>query len=145
MSLCTFDYKRGKPVTFHTGRISKLENTGDFFDERKDFDKEIYLNRGYGMYQGGKLTEVEIVFDKYQSKWMRERSFFHPQEIREELADGQMKLSFTIGENGLEAVARFCLQYAGNFVAVKPKKLREIIIEKLKISLEQHQERGEDK
>ena len=145
MSLCTFDYKRGKPVTFHTGRISKLENTGDFFDERKDFDKEIYLNHGYGMYQGGKLTEVEIVFDKYQSKWMRERSFFHPQEIREELADGQMKLSFTIGDNGLEAVARFCLQYAGNFVAVKPEKLREIIIEKLKISLEQHQERGEDK
>lgn len=90
------------------------------------------------MYRGGKLIEVEIIFDEYQSKWMRERNFFHPQEKREELADGKMKLSFTIGENGLEAAARFCLQYAGHFVAVKPEKLREIIKEKLQKGLDLH-------
>ena len=133
-----FDYKRGKPVTFHTGRISNLANTGDFFNERKDFDKERYMNHGYGMYQGGNLTEIEIIFDEYQSKWMRERNFFHPQEIREELADGKMKLSFTIGDNGLEAVARFCLQYAGNCRIEKPKKLIEIIREKLQKGLDLH-------
>jgi len=134
-----FDYRRQKEIVFHAGRITNLENTGDYFKPRKTFDKEKYINESFGMYRGGKLTEVEIIFDEYQSKWMRERNFFHPQEKREELADGKMKLSFTIGENGLEAAARFCLQYAGNFVAVKPEKLREIIKEKLQKGLDLHQ------
>lgn len=136
--LIAFDYLRRSEIVFHTGRISKLENTGNYFAERKNFDKEKYLNESFGMYRGGKLTNVEIIFDEYQSKWMRERNFFHPQETREELGDGRMKLSFTVGENSLEAVARFCLQYAGNFIAVKPEKLREIIKEKLQKGLEQH-------
>jgi proteasome accessory factor B len=134
-----FDYKRQKELIFHTGRISKLENTGDYFSPRKDFDKEKYFGESFGMYRGGQATNVEIIFDSYQSKWMRERTFFHPQEIREELPDGSLKLSFTVGEDGLEAVARFCLQYAGNFVAVKPEKLRKIIKEKLEKSLSQHE------
>lgn len=136
--IIAFDYKHRKPITFHTGRIENLKNTGDFFKERKEFDKDEYLNKSFGMYRGGKDSEVEIIFDEYQSKWMRERNFFHPQETREELSDGKMKLKFVIGENGLEAVARFCLQYAGNFVAVKPEKLREMIKEKLEKALSQH-------
>ncbi len=134
-----FDYRRQTELVFHAGRITNLKNTGDYFKPRKTFDKAKYINESFGMYRGGKLTKVEIIFDEYQSKWMRERNFFHPQEKREELADGKMKLSFTIGENGLEAVARFCLQYAGNFVAVKPEKLREIIKEKLQKGLDLHQ------
>lgn len=133
-----FDYLRQMEIVFHAGRISNLKATGDYFKKRKNFDKEKYLNESFGMYRGGKLTEVEIIFDEYQSQWMRERNFFHPQETREELADGKMKLVFTVGENGLEAVARFCLQYAGNFVALKPEKLREMIREKLEKALSQH-------
>lgn len=133
-----FDYLRQTEIVFHAGRISNLKTTGDYFKKRKNFDKEKYLNESFGMYRGGKLTEVEIIFDEYQSQWMRERNFFHPQETREELTDGKMKLSFTIGENGLEAVARFCLQYAGNFVAVKPEKLREMIREKLEKAMGDH-------
>ena len=135
----TFDQMRTDFRDFHTARISNLKPTGEFFDVPTGWNKEEHLNGGFGMYRGGEKTEVEIIFDEYQSQWMRERNFFHPQERREELPDGKMKLSFTIGEKGLEAVARFCLQYAGNFVAVKPEKLREIIKEKLQNSLAQHQ------
>lgn len=133
-----FDYLRQSEIVFHTGRISNLENTGEYFAKRKNFDREKFLNESFGMYRGGKPAQVEIIFDEYQSKWMRERTCFHPQETREELPDDKMKLSFTVGENSLEAVARFCLQYAGNFIAVKPEKLREIIKEKLQKGLEQH-------
>ncbi len=133
-----FDYKHRKPITFHTGRIENLKNTDDFFKERKEFDKDEYLNKSFGMYRGGKDTEVEIIFDEHQSKWMRERNFFHPQETREELPDGGMKLMFVIGENGLEAVARFCLQYAGHCQVIKPKELIEIIKEKLQKGLDLH-------
>ncbi len=133
--IIAFDYLRQTEIVFHTGRISNLKITGDHFKPRKNFDQERFLNESFGMYRGGKLTGVEIIFDAYQSQWMRERNFFHREEIREELSDGRMKLSFTVGENSLEAVARFCLQYAEHCEAVKPTKLRKIIKEKLKKSL----------
>jgi proteasome accessory factor B len=133
-----FDYKHQKPITFHTGRIENLQSTGDYFRERKEFDKNEYLNESFGMYRGGKLTEVEINFDKHQSQWIRERNKYQMQETREELSNGGMKLKFVIGENGLEAVSRFCLQYAGHCQVMKPKKLIEIIKEKLQKGLDLH-------
>lgn len=133
--IIAFDYLRQTEIVFHTGRIANLQNTGDYFKQRKNFDQEKFLNESFGMYRGGKLTDVEIIFDAYQSHWMRERNFFHREEIRKELSDGRMKLSFTVGENSLEAVARFCLQYAGHCEAVKPANLRKIIKEKLEKSL----------
>ena len=133
-----YDFNRGKEIIFHTARISDLEPTGDYFDGRKTFDKNKYLRESFGMYRGGSPVEVEIIFDQYQSKWMRERNFFHPEEKREETTDGRLKLSFTVGEDSLEAVARFCLQYTGHFVAVKPEKLRNIIKENLERGLKQH-------
>lgn len=133
-----FDHLRESFRDFHTGRISNLNTTGEFFEIPKNWNKEEHLSGGFGMHRGGRKTDVEIIFDEYQSQWMRERNFFHPQETREELPDGKMKLSFSIGENGLEAVARFCLQYAGNFIAVKPEKLREIIKTKLEKALKDH-------
>ncbi|MGI8542453.1 MAG: helix-turn-helix transcriptional regulator [Aridibacter sp.] len=134
----SYDNKRQGVRDFHTARISNLKTTGKFFELPSDWNKEEYLNSGFGMYRGGKLTEVEIVFDEYQSKWMRERNNYHPQETREELPDGRMKLKFTVGENGLEAVARFCLQHAGHCQVIKPKKLIEIIKEKLQRGLDLH-------
>ena len=89
-----FDYLRQEELVFHTGRIADLETTGDYFEPRKDFVKENYFGETFGMYRGGKSTEVEIIFDDHQSKWMRERNFFHPQEIREEMPDGRLKLNF---------------------------------------------------
>jgi len=134
----SFDLDRQDYRDFHTGRITNIQPTNKFFEIPKSWDKEDHLSSGFGMYRGGKKVDVEIIFDEYQSKWMRERNSFHPRETREELDDGKMKLSFTIGENGLEAVARFCLQYAGNCVAVKPEKLIEILRQKLLKGLDLH-------
>ena len=125
---------------FHVGRISNLRLTEEGFDVKKAiWHKEDYLSKGFQMMRGGRLTKVEIWFDPYQAQWIRSRKHFHPDEQREELPDGSLRLSFQVGEKGLEAVARFCLQYAGNCIAEKPAKLREIIREKLKKGLILHQ------
>ncbi|MFV0387296.1 MAG: helix-turn-helix transcriptional regulator [Pyrinomonadaceae bacterium] len=136
--LASYDHLRRDYRDFHTARISNLKLTNEFFETPINWNKEDYLNKGFAMYRGGEEMNVEIIFDKYQSKWMRERTLFQPNEKREELDNGRLKLKFTVGENGLEAVARFCLQYAGNFVAVKPEELKEIIKEKLEKALEHH-------
>lgn len=116
---------------FHIGRMSDIRETGIYFDRQKNWNKDEYLRRGFSMTRGGRLCRVSILFDRYQAQWMRERQKFHPDELREELPDGSLRISFKMGEAGLEAVARFCLQYAGHCVAESPKKLRSIIRNKL--------------
>jgi predicted DNA-binding transcriptional regulator YafY len=134
----SFDHERQDFRDFHAARMSNLAKTGKGFELQKGWDADDYLARGFSMMRGGRMTTVVIHFDDYQAQWIRERNFFHPEEKREELPDGSLRLSFKIGENGLEAVARFCLQYAGRCRAEKPKKLRALVKEKLRKGLDLH-------
>lgn len=130
-----FDHLRRTVLDFNIARIKNLQTTNDFFDPPEGWNKDAYLNRGFSMMRGGRLTTVSILFDSYQARWMRERRMFHPEERREELPDGSLRLSFPVGANGLEAVARFCLAYAGNCVVEKPAALRKIVRERLERAL----------
>lgn len=127
----SYDHEARDFRDFHIGRMSDIRETGIYFDRQKNWNKDEYLRRGFSMTRGGRLCRVSILFDQYQAQWMRERQKFHPDELREELPDGSLRISFKMGEAGLEAVARFCLQYAGHCVAESPKKLRSIIHNKL--------------
>ena len=69
---------------------------------------------------------------------MRERQVFHPEEGREQLTDGSLRLTFANGRDGLDTVARFCLTYAGHCRAEQPAALREMVRERLLKALEQH-------
>ena len=132
----SFDRERGEMRDFHAGRISNLKETDGYFERQKNWNAADYLKRGFFMMRGGRLTTVEIIFDCYQAQWIRERQPFHPEEEREELPGGELKLRFQIGESGLAAVARFCLTYAGHCRVVRPPKLKEIVREKLRKGLE---------
>lgn len=133
----SYDHSRKAMRDFHVGRISNLKETREGFEVRREiWNKEEYTQNHFNMMRGGRKTKVEIWFDSYQGQWIRSRKSFHTNEYREELADGSIRLTFEIGENGLEAVARFCLTYAGHCIAEKPPKLKEIIREKLKKGLD---------
>ncbi len=136
--LVAFDHLRGKVIDFHTARISNLRETNSFFKPPRKWNKDEYLKPGFSMYRGGRLTEVSILFDAYQAQWISEKSFVHSTETREQLADGSLRLKFQISERGLEAVARYCLKYAGNCRVETPKKLRQIMREKLEKCLYMH-------
>lgn len=133
-----FDGEKKDFRDFHAGRMKNVRILNRFFDAPKKWNAEDYLKSGFFMMRGGRLTEVEIVFDSFRAQWIRERESFHPEEIREELPNGGLRLKFVIGEKGLESVARFCLTYAGDCQAVKPEKLRKIIREKLETALSQY-------
>jgi predicted DNA-binding transcriptional regulator YafY len=136
----SYDHARKELRDFHVGRISNLKMTNDGFEVRKRiWNKEEYLSGHFNMLRGGRQTKVKILFDAYQAQWIRVRQPFQQNEKKEDLPDGSLRLSFEIGEKALEAVARFCLQYAGHCIAEKPKKLREIIKEKLEKAITLHQ------
>jgi hypothetical protein len=60
-------------------------------------------------------------------------------EQHEDLPDGGLRLSFLMGSNGLDGVARFCLTYAGHCCTEKPAALRKLIQERLEQALTQQQ------
>lgn len=134
----SFDHEKQAFRDFHAGRLKNLKETEVPFQQQKDFDAEDYLKRGFFMMRGGRFVTVQIHFDAFQAQWIREREFFHPDEQREELPDKSLRLSFKIGENGLDAVARFCLTYAGHCRVEKPKKLKDLVIKKLQKGLDLH-------
>src|ERR1051326_283869 len=104
-----FDHLRGEVRDFHAGRIRNITPTRNYFDPPVGWDSDEYQRRGFYMMRGGRAASVRIVFDPYQARWMRERQTFHPDERREELPDGSLRLSFPVGRGGLDAVARFRL------------------------------------
>jgi predicted DNA-binding transcriptional regulator YafY len=135
-----YDHLRGEMRDFHAGRIKHIAPTRNYFDPPAGWNPGEYLRRGFYMMRGGRTTGVRIVFDPYQARWMRERQTFHPDEQREELPDGSLRLSFPVGRDGLDAVARFCLAYAGHCCAESPAALRKLIRERLARALEDHTE-----
>ena len=135
-----YDHFRREIRDFHIGRIRAIRMTQKYFEPPDDWNAKAYLQRGFFMTRGGRLTTVSIIFDAFQSRWIRERQTFHPDEVREELPGGELRLSFPVGVKGLEAVARFCLTYAGHCRAEKPAALRRLIRQRLTEALEQHRE-----
>jgi hypothetical protein len=91
------------------------------------------------MIHDGRL-DVSVVFDKYQARWLREQPPIHSEEEREDLPDGGLRLSFSVGLNDLEVAARFCLSFSGHCRIERPEALRKFVCKCLQQALIQHQE-----
>ena len=123
--LIAWDHGRKKPLDFHCGRIRELEISEEEFQLPEGFELESYLASGFGMIRGQEPIEVEIIFDEYQSRWMRERGKFHPTEEREELPDGRLSMRMKV--TALDGVKRFVMQYGSHVKVVQPEELRRTI------------------
>ena len=126
----SYDHETGEVRDFHAGRITNIVNTRRSFTPPDDWDAEEYLRRGFGMFRGGKDVVVEVEFDRYQSRYARERTF-HPTQRRKEQRDGRLRVTFETTEAALEQVARWLLQYSEHARAVRPAALREMMREHL--------------
>jgi predicted DNA-binding transcriptional regulator YafY len=119
-------------------RIRELSVTEEIFDWPAGFDLTAYLDSGFGMFRGIQPYSVEIEFDEYQSRWLRERAPFHPTEQREELPDGRLRLRLTA--TALDGVKRFVMQYGAHAQVLAPDELRTEIREELTRSLKEYAE-----
>jgi WYL domain len=80
--------------------------------------------------RGGETHLVEIEFDEYQARWIRERIKFHSTEEREELPDGRLVIRMEVAV--LDGVKRFVMQYGAHAMVLKLEELRESIREEIK-------------
>jgi len=120
-----FDHLRGEVRDFHLGRIRELTVLDERFDWPAGFDLTAYLDSGFGMMRGREPFQVEIVFDEYQARWIRERKTFHPTEEREELPDGGLRLRMRV--TALDGVKRFVMQYGAHAHVLAPEELRKAV------------------
>ena len=120
--LIGWDHFRAEIRDFHCGRIRQLKVSDETFTPPENFDQKTYFESGFSMIRGGAEYDVEIIFDEYQARWMRERGKFHPTEEREELPDGEFCLRMKV--RGLDGVKRFVLQYGKHVRVIKPDELK---------------------
>jgi predicted DNA-binding transcriptional regulator YafY len=129
--LVAWDHGRQQPLDFHCGRIRELEALAVSFEWPEGFDLKAYLDTGFGMIRGQAPIQVELLFDEYQSRWMRERGKFHATEAREELPDGRMRMQMTV--TALDGVKRFVMQYGSHVTVIAPDELRKAIREEIEM------------
>ncbi len=127
--LIGFDLGKEKILVFHAARIQKLEVLEEKFTYPPDFDLKKYLEDGFLMVRGEKLFNVELIFDEYQARWIRERAPLHPSEQREELPNQQLKITMQV--TALDSIKRFVMQYGSHVQVIKPVELQQEILQEI--------------
>lgn len=92
-----------------------------YFLINDNFSIEEYLSKGFLAERGDKLIDIAIMFDEYQSRWIRDRSWHSSQQI-EELPSGGLILSLQVG--GVQEVKRWVMGYGPHAEVLKPESLR---------------------
>jgi predicted DNA-binding transcriptional regulator YafY len=136
--LIAFDHNRQEVRDFHAARIRELVVTDEIFYPPAEFDLNRYLNSGFSMIRGLQPFDVEIIFDEYQARWIRERGPLHITENRVELENGELKISFIV--TALDGVKRFIMQYGSHVRVIKPIELKQAINDELKRMLQLYKE-----
>ncbi|MBK6797762.1 MAG: WYL domain-containing protein [Acidobacteria bacterium] len=118
---------------FLVSRIRELTITEEQFSWPDQGTLEEHLKTGFGGFRGNQEYEVEILFDEYQARWIRERSKFHPSEDREEQPDGSLILKMKV--SALDGIKRFVMQYGGHAKVLKPEELKIAILEEANLMI----------
>lgn len=114
--------------------MQNLELTEEHFTTKESFNLKAYLNKGFSMIRSEKVVEVEMVFDEYQSRWIREQLPLHVSEQREELGDGRLKIKVQV--TALDGIKRFVMQHGSHVKVIAPLELQETIKSELKLMQE---------
>lgn len=118
-----FDLDRGQIRTFALQRMEKLRVTRRGF-KRPDFSIEEHLGDSFGVFRDGKgkKQSVRVRFDAFAAQLVRERRWHPSQKIRE-LPDGELELSFTLGN--LFEVERWILSWGEHAEVLAPASFRK--------------------
>lgn len=127
-----FDEEKKDFRLFALRRVIKLDAIQEKFEVPKDFESdgyaEDYIKRCFTR-QLGKLYTVRIKFDSYQSRWIKEQSWFKDQK-KQEFKNGEIILEFEVSE--LEELRRWIMQYGSHAKILSPDELKDQIKEEIK-------------
>jgi len=124
---------------FALSRISDVEIQDETFDMPSHFNVKEYFRSSFGLYKGGTKREVLIRFKPEKAKWVKGQIWHRDQKLKE-LKDGSIELSFEVA--GFSEIMREVLKYGDGVEVVKPKDLRELVIQEAKNILRTYKGNG---
>jgi predicted DNA-binding transcriptional regulator YafY len=127
--------RTGKRPTFAVDRITKSRwLKGETFEYPADYSPAQVTEGAFGLMQG-EPTDVEILFDKDQAPYVKERCW-HPTQQFEDQRDGRVRMRMRV--RGTFDVALWLLGHTGSAEVVSPPALREQVRATLQKALARH-------
>lgn len=136
-SLVAYDLLRGAPREFMLARIEAHQMLDRRFTRRPELEKATYSAPMFLTERGREPYEVELRFDAYQARWIRER-VWHPSQQVEEHPDGGLTLRLRVGGEG--DLLRWVLGYGSHVEVISPAALRERVADELRRALKHYAE-----
>jgi predicted DNA-binding transcriptional regulator YafY len=125
--LIAYDYLRDGFRTFALGeRMRSIRETGETFAPDPGFDVDRYLAEGFGIFHGGPVEEVCLLFSASVARYVRQGAWSET-ETKEELPDGSLRLRMRVPVN--VGLLRFVLQYGADVEVLAPEPLRRQVAE----------------
>lgn len=128
--LIAFCHFRNAVRDFMLARILEVEATDEQFERPRDFDLQAYMAQSFMLEKGPRPVKVSVRFDAYEARWIRELRWQRINPEIQEHRDGSLTLHFQV--TGLEEIKRWVLQYGSHATVLRPKKLRDMVVDELK-------------
>ena len=114
---------------FTLSRISEVEIQEETFEVPSHFNVKEYFHSSFGLYKGGGKREITIRFAPQKAKWVKGQIWHRNQKLKE-LKDGSIELSFEVAD--FSEVMREVLKYGDGVEVIKPKDLRDLVVQEAK-------------
>jgi predicted DNA-binding transcriptional regulator YafY len=118
--LFAFDMVSKEVKKFVPGRMKTIHTTSVSFVKPKDFSATKHLQNSFGVFSGGKTNTIQILFDRFASRLIRERHW-HPSQRITEHKGGKLELSLVLG--GFEEIERWLLSWGDRARVISPPEL----------------------
>src|SRR6185295_14533084 len=120
--------------TFAIERIETIEKSRDAFEKPKDFSVESYLESAFGVVKEDPF-DVEIVFNKDISEYVRSR-VWHPSQQVKEIGGGRISMKMHVG--GEFELGSWIMSFGSSAIVVSPDRLRRRVEAELARALESY-------
>jgi len=113
----------GPTPTFAVDRIASTKRLpSERFDYPADHDPHAAFDGAFGLIYSGDEEDVELLFDKAQAGYVKERKW-HPTQKFSKAKDGRVRMKMRV--KGLQDVYRWLVGHMDSVEVVGPKELRD--------------------
>lgn len=114
-------FKGAKPVHYILSNIVSLVETNTRFEPEDDFSIEKYANSMFGVYNDGKVYDIEWLIKDPEIIQIAKKYQFHSSQKFIPNPDGTLTITMRTG--GLRAISLYLTQWGGKIIPVKPQEL----------------------
>lgn len=111
----------GVPRHYILSEISNISDTQNWFARDNKFSIKEYANSMFGIYNDGKIYNIEWLIKNPSTIRIAKKYCFHPSQQFIDNPDGSLTVKMHTG--GLQAISAFLATWNGNIIPTKPKEL----------------------